>query len=300
MAGQSKTDTPRLHGSMVALVTPFRDGSVDYAALNRLVDLQLEARTHALVPCGTTGESPTLTAEEHDRVIETVIARCDGSCPVVAGTGSNSTAETIRRTRQAAAAGADAALIVAPYYNRPTQEGLYRHYAAVAEASDIPIILYNVPKRTGVSIAEDTVIRLRRDFAQVVALKHATGSLDGVDRMLRGCDIDLLSGDDALTWPLMAMGAVGVISVVANIDPRGMRRLVEAARAGDAVVAADAHRRVSAMADGLSRFGPNPIPIKTALALKGLCAEEFRLPLCPMNEPAKQQLADLLRSHELL
>lgn len=300
MASQSKTDRRTLQGSMVALVTPFRDGAVDYAALDRLVDLQLEARTDAVVPCGTTGESPTLTAEEHDRVIGAVIARCAGRCPVVAGTGSNSTAEAIRRTRQAAAAGADGALIVAPYYNRPTQEGLYRHYAAIAEAVSIPIVLYNVPKRTGVSIAEDTVIRLRRDFEHIVALKHATGSVDGVDRILRECDIDVLSGDDALTWPLMAMGAVGVISVVANIDPRAMRRLTEAARDGNATVAADAHRRVSALAEGLGRFGPNPIPVKTALALMGLCADEFRLPLCPIDEPARQQLSELLRKHELL
>ena len=300
MASQSKTDRRTLQGSMVALITPFRDGAVDYAALDRLVDVQLEARTDAVVPCGTTGESPTLNAEEHDRVIGAVIARCAGRCPVVAGTGSNSTAEAIRRTRQAADAGADGALIVAPYYNRPTQEGLYRHYAAIAEAVSIPIVLYNVPKRTGVSIAEDTVIRLRRDFEHIVALKHATGSVDGVDHILRACDIDVLSGDDALTWPLMAMGAVGGISVVANIDPRAMRRLTEAARAGDATVAADAHRRVAALAEGLGCFGPNPIPVKTALALMGLCAEEFRLPLCPIDEPARQELAELLRKHELL
>ncbi|HUU85753.1 MAG TPA: 4-hydroxy-tetrahydrodipicolinate synthase [Phycisphaerae bacterium] len=300
MAPQANREKRRLRGSMVALVTPFRDGGVDYAALDRLVDLQLEAGTDALVPCGTTGESPTLTGEEHDRVIGAVIARCDGRCPVVAGTGSNSTAEAIRRTRQAGAAGADAALIVAPYYNRPTQEGLYRHYAAIAEATEIPIILYNVPKRTGVAIAEETVIRLRKDFEHIVAVKHATGSVDGVDRMLRGCDIDVLSGDDALTWPLMAMGAVGVISVVANIDPKGMRRLTEAALAGNVSVAIDAHRRVCAVAETLGGFGPNPIPIKTALALKGLCAEEFRLPLCPMEEEAKRQLADALGKHELL
>ena len=282
------------------MITPFRDGKVDYDALDRLVDLQIEAGTDALVPCGTTGESPTLTEEEHERVIESVIARSAGRCPVIAGTGSNATARAVARTKHASSAGADAALLVAPYYNRPTQEGLYRHYAAIAEAVEIPLVLYNVPKRTGVSIAEETVIRLRKEFGHVVAVKHATGTVDGVDRILAGCDIDVLSGDDGLTWPMMAMGAVGVISVVANIAPSLVKELVEAALSGEVNAARSAHRKVVALMEPMNELGPNPIPIKTAMALAGHCAEEFRLPLCPLGEQARQRLASVLRQHELL
>jgi len=299
MTGRSDNGRRKLRGSMVALVTPFREGAVDHESLNRLVDLQIEAGTAALVPCGTTGESPTLTEAEHQRVIEAVIARSDGRCPVIAGTGSNATAQAVSRTKQAAAAGADGALLVAPYYNRPTQEGLYRHYAAVAEAVDVSLVLYNVPKRTGVAIAEQTVIRLRRDFDHVVAVKHATGTVDGVDEILTGCDIDVLSGDDGLTWPMMALGAVGVISVVANITPGLVKDLVEAAAAGRVDQAGSIHRQVSALMQAMNRLGPNPIPIKTALALAGLCAEEFRLPLCPLDEQAKRSLEAVLRQHEL-
>jgi 4-hydroxy-tetrahydrodipicolinate synthase len=299
MTSQTGRINGNLQGSMVALITPFRNGEVDYEALNRLVDLQIEGGTDALVPCGTTGESPTLTEQEHQRVIESVIARSSGRCPVIAGTGTNATASTVARTKHAAEAGADGALLVAPYYNRPTQEGLYRHYAAVAEAVEIPLILYNVPKRTGVAIAEDTVIRLRRDFERIVAVKHATGTVDGVDRIRSGCDIDVLSGDDGLTWPLMVMGAVGVISVVANIAPRLVKKLTDAARRGRPAEALNAHSKVSAIMQGMNELGPNPIPIKTTMALAGHCQLEFRLPLCPLDERATQSLADLLRKHEL-
>jgi len=287
-------------GSAVALITPFEGGEVAFSALDRLVDRQIEAGTDVLVPCGTTGESPVLTPEEHDRVVEAVVARAAGRCRVLAGTGSNCTAEAVRRTRRAARAGADGALLVAPYYNLPTQEGLYRHYAAIAEAVEIPLVLYNVPKRTGVAIAEETVIRLRRSFPSIVAVKHATGSVGGVDRILTGCDIAVLSGDDGLTWPLMASGAVGVISVVANIAPGLMKELVVAAAGGRVGRACALQRRVSGLAEGLGRPGPNPVPIKTAMALAGHCAEEFRLPLCPLDEAGREAVAMVLRQHELL
>ena len=300
MAGRSDNGGRTLRGSMVALITPFCDGAVDYEALSRLVDLQIEAGTDALVPCGTTGESPTLSEDEHQRVIETVIARSAGRCPVIAGTGSNATARAVARTKHAAAAGADAALLVAPYYNRPTQEGLYRHYAAIAEAVEIPLVLYNVPKRTGVAIAEETVIRLRKGFDNIIAVKHATGSVDGVDEILTACDIDVLSGDDGLTWPLMALGAVGVISVVANIAPGLVKDLVDAAAAGQVSRAVNAHRKVSTLMQTMNGLGPNPIPIKTALALTGQCAEEFRLPLCPLDDPGRRSLEAVLRQHELM
>ena len=300
MVQPANHDRPKLRGSMVALITPFKDGAVDYAALKRLVDMQIEAGTDALVPCGTTGESPTLSREEHDKIIETVIARCDHRCSVIAGTGSNSTAQAVLATKHAAAAGADAALLVAPYYNRPTQEGLYRHYATIAQAVDIPLVLYNVPKRTGVAIAEETVIRLRKAFSHIVAVKHATGSVDGVDRLLAGCDIDVLSGDDALTWPLMAMGARGVISVVANIAPQLSKALIEAAADSGLTQGRNIHRRISALAEGLNGFGPNPVPIKAAMALAGHCGDELRLPLCPMDDKCKKALTQLLKRHELL
>lgn len=280
---------------MTALITPFSGGDIDWTCLHRLVERQIAAGTDWLVPCGTTGESPTLTADEHDRLIDAVIAQSAGRRPVMPGTGTNSTAESVRRTRAAAAAGADAVLIVAPYYNRPTEEGLYRHYAAIADAADIPIVIYNVPYRTGVSIPNDVVVRLRQQYSHVVALKHATGSVDGVTDLLDRCDIIVLSGDDNLTWPLMALGARGVISVLANLRPGLMKSLVEAALSGNLAAARNHHRDVCTLASALARFGPNPVPIKTAMAASGLCRDEFRLPLCALEPSAKAALERALR-----
>lgn len=287
--------TKPIQGSMTALVTPFHGGEIDWACVDRLVDRQIEEGTDWLVPCGTTGESPTLTADEHDRLLEAVIARADGRLPVMAGTGTNATAETIRRTHSAAAAGADAALIVTPYYNRPTEEGLFHHYAAIADAVELPMVLYNVPFRTGVSISNDVVVRLRDHYPHMVALKHATGSVDGVTELLSRCDITVLSGDDSITWPLMALGARGVISVISNLRPALMKSLVEAALSGVGESAKRLHGEVHTLAATLGRFGPNPIPIKTAMAIHGLCNEEFRLPLCPMESAARTTLERLLR-----
>jgi 4-hydroxy-tetrahydrodipicolinate synthase len=280
---------------MTALVTPFRGGPVDYPTLDRLVDRQIEGGTNWVVPCGTTGESPTLSHEEHDKVIEAVVARVAGRCGVMAGTGSNSTAEAIRLTRHARTAGVDAAMLVAPYYNRPSPEGLYRHFAAVADAVDLPIVLYNVPARTGVEIPNGVVVRLRKAYPHIAAIKHATGRVSGVTELLGECDIAVLSGDDSLTWPLMALGAVGVVSVLGNLLPELLQSLVEAALAGDARSALEHHRRVHDLAEGIGSFGPNPLPIKTAMALSGLIEEEFRLPLCPLPPEGRAGIDKVLR-----
>jgi 4-hydroxy-tetrahydrodipicolinate synthase len=289
-----------VRGAMTALITPFCNGELDSPRLDTLVVRQIAGGTDWLVPCGTTGESPTLTADEHRRVLDAVIASAAGRCPVMAGTGTNATAETVRRTREASAAGADAALVVAPYYNRPTAEGLYRHFATVAEATDLPIVLYNVPFRTGVSIPNDVVVRLREAFPRIVAIKHATGSVDGVTELLSQSDIAVLSGDDALTYPLMCLGAVGVISVVANIRPSLLKSLVTAVLEGNHPAASRCHKKVFDMAEGIGRFGPNPLPVKTAMAIVGLIEEEFRLPLCPLGPEARAGIEKVLRRHEVL
>ena len=292
--------TVSLRGSMTALVTPFRDGGVDWPRLDALVDRQIDAGTDWLVPCGTTGESPTLTPSEYQQVVEAVIARASGRCPVLAGTGTNSTAETIRRTEYAASVGADAALIVAPYYNRPTQEGLFRHFAKIAESVNLPIVLYNVPVRTGVTITSDVVVRLRAEYPNIAAIKDATGSVDGVTELLSRCDIIVLSGDDSLTWPMMAVGAVGIISVLGNLCPALLKSLVTAAREGNHLAALQCHQKVYDLAEGIGRLGPNPLPIKTAMAIHGLLEEEFRLPLCPLDDQAHAEIERVLRRHEWL
>ena len=291
--------TRPLRGSMTALVTPFRQGAVDFGQLEELVRRQIESGTDWLVPCGTTGEAPTLTADERHSIVDLVIATSNGQCGVMVGTGTYATRETIQRTKDAAAAGANAALVVAPYYNRPTPEGLYRHFAAVADTVDLPIVLYNVPARTGVSIPNDVVVRLRNTYPHIAAIKHATGSIDGVTELLGRCDIAVLSGDDALTWPLMCMGAVGVISVIGNLSPGLLRSLVDAGLRGDADAGRSCHGKLHDLAEGLGRFGPNPLPIKTAMASVNLLVEEFRLPLCPLSDEARSGIEAVLRAHEI-
>jgi len=287
-------------GTMVALVTPFRDDHVDWPALDRLVDFHLEAGTNALVPCGTTGESPTLSHEEHDRVIEAVVKQAGGRVPVIAGTGSNSTTEALRLTLHAEHAGADAALMVSPYYNKPTQEGLYQHFARVAEKVKLPIILYNIPGRCGVEIMPATIARLRKAFGHIVAVKHATGRLDDASELSTLCDIALISGDDSMTLPLMAIGGVGVISVIANLIPAEAKALTDAALAGDFATAAEHHRKLFGLGKNMLSLETNPIPIKTAMAMKGLIAEEFRLPLCPMSPGNRQKLEAILKDSGVL
>jgi len=286
-------------GCMVALVTPFRDGEVDWKTLDALVEMHLEAGTDVLVPCGTTGESPTLSHEEHDAVNAAVIRRAKGRVPVLVGTGSNSTAEALRLSRHAQEMGADGTLQVAPYYNRPTQEGLYRHFAAIAEAVELPHVLYNIPGRCGVEIGVDTMARLRRDWPNIVAVKHATGSVDGASELLTRTDLEVISGDDSMTLPLMSVGGVGVISVLANLIPRDVKSMTDAALRGDWTTAREWHLRMFRLARSLLSLETNPIPIKTAMALKGLCTEEFRLPLCPMAPANREKLVAALREYGL-
>ena len=289
-----------LSGLMTALVTPFRGGEVDFPALEALVERQIEGGVDWLVPLGTTGETPTLHDRERAEILERVLARANGRCPVMAGTGCNCTAETIKLTRAAQSAGAEAALIVTPYYNRPPQEGLFRHYAAVAEAVNLPIVLYNVPARTGVNLRNDVVVRLVERFPHIVAIKDATGSLSAATELLSNGRIAVLSGDDSMTWPFMSLGAVGVVSVLSNLLPELMKSLVEAARRGDMDAAHRLHEKVLAVADGIGRFGPNPIPIKTAMALAGLIEDEFRLPLCPMDDASRREVEQILRRYDCL
>jgi len=271
-----------LHGSMCAIVTPFRDGKIDEAAFAKLIEQQIAGRTSAIVPCGTTGESATLSHEEHHKVIDLAIKYVNKRVPVIAGTGSNSTAEAISLTRHAKEAGADAALLITPYYNRPTQEGLYAHYMAVADAVDIPQIVYNVPSRTGVNIAPETVARLSK-HPNIVAIKEASGSTDYVSQLASLCDIIILSGNDSMTLPLMALGAKGVISVVANVAPAQMSALVNAGLSGNWEEARRIHYQLYELMDVLF-CETNPIPVKAALAMMGVISPEIRLPLTPLSE----------------
>ncbi len=288
-----------VEGAMTALVTPFRDGEVDWPCLDRLVERQIEGNIDCLVVAGTTGETPTLTAEERDRIVAAVIERAGGRCPVMVGTGASSTAEAVRRSKDAARAGANAALVVAPCYNRPTPEGLFRHFSAVAEAADLPIVLYDVPARTGVAIPVDVVVRLRERFENIVAIKDATGGVDHVTELLSRCDIMVLCGDDSLTWPFLSLGATGVISVIGNLVPSWVTSLVSAAADGNMTVGRQVHRKLFDLAAGLGGYGPNPIPIKTAMAIAGLVHEEFRLPLCPLDADARAAIGRIVRRHEI-
>ena len=281
-------------GAIVATVTPFRDGKVDAAALRRLVEFQIRNGTDGIVPCGTTGESATLSFEEHERVIEIVIRAADGRVPVIAGTGSNNTKEAIVLTRYARKAGADAALVITPYYNKPTQKGLVAHFTAVAESADIPVILYNVPGRTGVNMAPETVARLA-EIDNIVGVKEASGNLAQICDILRMTpkDFCVLSGDDGLYYPMLALGARGVISVVSNVAPKEMADLYDAFAAGETGKARDIHFRLWPLMQALF-IETNPIPAKTALAMMGKIREEFRLPLCAMSDASRKVLAKVL------
>jgi 4-hydroxy-tetrahydrodipicolinate synthase len=284
-------------GSMVALVTPYRDGEVDWKTLDELVDFQIDGGTDVLVPCGTTGESPTLTHDENDAVVAAVVKRAKGRVPVLAGTGSNSTAEAIRMTRNARASGADGSLQVVPYYNKPTQEGMFQHFAAIAREIDFPHVLYNIPPRCVVNMSVETIIRLREAYPNIVAVKHATGSMDEASELIGNSDIDIISGDDSITVPLMSIGGVGVISVLANIVPKDVKAMTDAALAGDWDTARKWHHKTFALAKGLLTLEVNPIPIKTAMAIKGMLSEEFRLPLCPIQPANRKKLEAALKAY---
>lgn len=284
----------RIHGSYVALVTPFREGKVDTTALRNLVEFQLTNGTDGLVACGSTGETPTLDPEEYETVLRTVVEVAGHRAPVIAGTGSSSTAATIATTRLAAEAGAAAALVVVPPYNKPSQEGLARHFEAVAADSTIPIVLYDVPSRTGSQLDIATLERLAA-HPRIVALKDATGCPEHTSRALAavGDRMTVLSGDDALTFPLMALGAHGVISVTANVVPARVAELVRAAAAGDLAAARRVHYELAALNAALF-LESNPVPVKTALAHLGRITGELRLPLCEMDPGLREELLRVL------
>ena len=286
-------------GSLVALVTPFRDGKVDYDALKMLVDRQIAAGQNGLVPCGSTGESATLSHDEHAEVIETVVKHAAGRVPVVAGTGSNSTAEAVRLTRDAEAAGADGALLISPYYVKPTQDGIVAHYRAVAEATSMPIVLYNIPGRTASTIEIPTLTELA-EVENIVAVKDSTGSLDRVTDTIAACGekMAVLSGDDSLTLPLVAVGAVGAISAVSNVIPGEMAQLTHAALEGRWDEARSLHYRVLPLIRACF-LESNPIPVKAAVAMLGHCESAVRLPLRSISEDAKTKLAEAMRAFGL-
>ena len=286
-------------GCTVALVTPFRDGAVDYAALGELVDWQIAQGTPVLSPVGTTGEAPTLTHDEHERVIAAVVERAAGRAKVLPGTGSNATAEAVRLTKFAAKAGADGALLVAPYYNRPTQEGLFAHFARVAESTDLPIVLYNIPARTGRNMEPATVERLAQ-LGPIVAIKEAAGSLDQVSDILARTDLTVLSGDDSLTLPMLAVGAEGVVSVVGNLVPKDVMALVDAFARGEPAEARRIHAKLFPLCRDLLGVAINPVPVKAALALLGRGNGELRLPLCPVDEKGLAALRRSLAAYGLL
>lgn len=281
-------------GCLTALVTPFADGGVDYDALERLVERQITAGVHGLVPCGSTGESATLTHEEHGDVVRAVVEVARRRVPVIAGTGSNATAEAVTLTRRAEAAGADGALLISPYYVKPTQEGIYRHYAAVAEASKLPLVVYNIPGRTASNITPETMGRLAR-IPTVIGVKEASGSLEQVlaIRRLAGHDFGIWAGDDALTLPVIACGGHGVISVTSNVVPDRFARMVSMLLAGDLAPARDEMEALLPLLEALF-LEVNPIPVKTALHLMGFCRDELRLPLTPLTEGSRQRLRTVL------
>ena len=287
-------------GSMVAVVTPFKDGRVDEAKVRELVEFHIKNGTDVLVPCGTTGESPTLSHDEHRRVIELAIQTANKRIPVVAGTGSNSTAEAIDLTRFAKNAGADGALVVLPYYNKPTQQGLIAHCRAIADAVDLPLILYNIPGRTGINMLPETLAALA-DHPNIVGMKEATGNLEQMthDIVLCGAKLSFLSGDDTLTLPLMAVGGKGVISVVANIVPRDVADLTRAFLSGDWKRARELHLKLFPLCQAMF-CETNPIPVKTAMALMGMIGGELRLPLCPMSEANLSKLKAAMRAYGLI
>jgi len=288
-------------GSIVAIVTPFKDGKVDEKGFQKLLEFHIKEGTDGIVPCGTTGESATLSFEEHERVIELTIETVKGKIPVIAGTGSNSTKEAIMLTKHAKKAGADASLQVSPYYNRPTQKGLYEHFRAIAEEVDIPIILYNIPSRTGVNIEPETMAKLAKDCKNIIGVKEASGSLEQMSRIKLLCPPDflLISGDDSLTLPILAIGGVGVISVVANIVPRDVKKMISFFEKGEIKKAQEMHYKLLPLIKVMF-IETNPIPVKTAMGLLGMCAPELRLPLSPMSPENLEKLKRALSEYGLM
>lgn len=290
-----------LKGIYTALVTPFKDGRLDEKAFRNLIEFQLKGGINGIVPCGTTGEAPTLSYEEHEKVIELAVKYANGKVPVIAGTGSNSTQEAIELTEGAKKLGADFCLLTTPYYNKPTQEGLYQHFKAIAEAVNIPLILYNIPGRTGINMTPETILRLSR-IKNIVGIKEAAGSLTQVSdiyRLTKGT-FTILSGDDNLFLPMMSVGAVGVISVVSNIIPKEMQSLYKAFLIEKNIKKAmNIHTRLMPLFQGIF-VETNPIPIKEAMAYMGMLKKEFRLPLCPLSDANSKFIKGLLSEYGLL
>ncbi len=285
-------------GSFVALVTPFKNGEVDFKKLNELVEFHIENGTNGIVPCGTTGESATLSFDEHERIIGEVVGMVAGRTRVLAGAGSNNTTEALRLTKHAKKAGADGALIITPYYNKPTPEGLYRHYKLIAEEVDIPIVIYNVPSRTGISILPETVARLSK-VKNIVGIKEASGSIDQTTQILQLCTIAVLSGDDSLTLPIMSVGGKGVISVAANIVPADVAALTRYCLEGNYAAARECHHKLFPLCKGMF-LETNPIPVKTAMKLLGKINGEMRMPLCEMTKDHENQLISTLKNYGLM
>ena len=288
-------------GSIVALVTPFKHDKIDEASLKDLIEFHIKNGSSGIVPCGTTGESATLSFDEHERVIEIVIKQVEKRIPVIAGTGSNSTAEAIMLTKHAQKSGADGSLQVAPYYNRPTQNGLYEHFKAVADAVTIPVILYNIASRTGVNIEPETVAKLSRDCKNIIGIKEASGNLEQMSRIkfLCGGKFNLLSGDDGLTLPVLAIGGTGIISVVANIIPKDVAAMVSEFEKGNIDRAQQLHYKMLPLVKAMF-IETNPIPVKTAMGLMGLCAPDLRLPMCAISVENLEKLKIALKEYGLL
>ncbi len=286
-------------GAMVALVTPFQESEIDFQTLDELIDFQLEGGIDGIVPVGTTGECPTLSPEEHKQVIERVVQAVGGQVPVIAGAGSNSTAEAIEYTEFSKKVGADATLQVGPYYNKPTQEGFYQHFKAIAEEVDLPVVLYNIPGRCGAGMTPETVARLA-ELENIVAIKEATGSLDQASEIATRCDITLISGDDSLTLPLASVGGKGVISVVANIVPADVKAMTDLILEGDLVSARQWHKKLFTLCKSMLTLATNPIPIKAAMAMLNMCSDELRLPMTPLEENKKPVLEQTLKDYGLL
>ena len=285
-------------GCFTAIITPFTNGKVDQETLKKLIDRQIEAGVSGIVPCGTTGESPTLSHEEHKRVVELTIQHVKGRIKVIAGAGSNSTAEAIDLAKFAKKAGADGALVITPYYNKPTQRGLYLHFEAIAQEVDIPIVLYNVPGRTGVNLEVDTITALSA-LPRIVGIKEASGSVERVSKILDNTNLIVLSGDDSLAFPMMAVGAKGVISVTSNVVPFMVSEMIQSALKNDFHKGLEIHRKIFGLNTKLF-LESNPIPVKAALSMMGLITEELRLPLCAMSDDKRKILEEELHKLSLI
>jgi 4-hydroxy-tetrahydrodipicolinate synthase len=287
-------------GSYVALVTPFKDGKVDLAKLSELIEFHIANGTSGIVPCGTTGESSTLSHEEHEKVMETAVKVAGGKIKVVPGTGSNSTKEAVRLTKYAKEINTDGVLLISPYYNKPTQKGLYLHFKTIADEVNIPIMLYNIQSRTGVNIEPQTISRLTKDCKNIVAVKEASGSLDQMSKTKYLCpEIDMLSGDDALTLPLLSIGGCGVVSVVANLIPKDLAEMVSSYLKGDIEKAKKLHYKIYPLVKAMF-IETNPIPLKTAMGLLGMCPPQMRLPISAMQASNVVKLKKALIEYGLL